>query len=139
MASCAACGHRPSGDERLLAYLLSSHHLSDEELDEAAGRIIGGDPIKPPPELLERARAHLGPARMNEEVPEDPDEELPVGKLVGIVAACLLLTPLFGLALWWSWRSDRPFMAKQALWSAAAGGGVGAVAWLAMMVIQAQG
>lgn len=139
MASCAACGHRPTGEERLLAYLLSSHHLSDKELDEAAGRIIAGDPIDPPPELLERARAHLSPVASEREVPRDPDEELPPWRLVGIVAVSLLLTPLFGLALWWSWREERPKMARQALYAALGTGALGAVAWLAMMAVQVRG
>lgn len=139
MAPCAACGHRPTGDERLHAYLLSSHHLNDEELEEAAGRIIAGDPIDPPPELLERARAHLSPKASTVEIPRDPDEELDPGKLAGIVAISLVLTPLFGLALWWAWRGERPYAARQALYAALGSGALGTIAWVGMMVAQARG
>ncbi len=139
MVSCAACGHRPTGEERLHAYLLSSHHLSDKELEDAAERIIIGDPIDPPPELLERARAHLSPTPSTREVPRDPDEELALGKLIGVVAVNLVLTPLFGLALWLAWRAERPFAAKQVLVASLCTGALAGAAWLAMMGWQAQG
>lgn len=128
MQPCPACGHRPRGEERVLAYLLSSHHLTDEELEDASIRIVSGEKMDPPPELLERARSAISPTAR--ELPEDPDEELPTSRLVGLVVVNVLFSPLVGLVAWWSWRHRHPAQARQALQVTIPVAVIGTLIWL---------
>lgn len=130
MQPCPACGHRPRGEERVLAYLLSSHHLTDEELEDASIRIVSGEALDPPPELIERARSAISPTAR--ELPEDPDEELPLSRVVGLIAANVVFSPLVGFVAWWSWRHRHPAQARQALQATIPVAVIGAITWLVL-------
>ena len=45
----------------------------------------------------------------------DSSEELAGRRLAWLVLACLFLTPLLGLALWWGASHDQPAKARQGL------------------------
>lgn len=116
MGSCPACGQKPVGDERLLSWLLSSQHLPQAELVEAAERISAGTFPKPGPELLAVARDALNPvpdARV--EQPADPDAPLSTRERLQLLAFNVLFTPLVGLVLFLAWRRRRPVAARDAL------------------------
>lgn len=115
MAPCPTCEHLPAGEERALSYLLSSHHLDDDELDGAAARVRAGERPTPPGDLMDVARAVLTASRPGgvDELPHDPGME-PDEKLFVLVTS-LLLTPLMALAAWYGWREQRPRAAKEAL------------------------
>ncbi len=59
LVPCRSCTHVPVGEERTLAWLLSDHHLSPKELEEAARRLRGGEKLAPPEHLLDKARQGL--------------------------------------------------------------------------------
>ncbi len=105
---CPHCGHRPHGDGLLVAWLLSTEHLSPEQLDAAAERIARGDAPRPSDRQLERARVALG-----RHFRSDPG--LTVGQRLGWLAMSALLTPLPGWVAWWWWRRTRPRAAVQVL------------------------
>ena len=152
---CRTCGHVPVADERPMAWLLSDHHLSLEEMEEAARRLRAGEILDPGPELVrvavqEMRRAMPSGRRMpwetEDEVilggpseatavpapewrpPErawpgllDPDGP-PAGRLSRtqmelLVVANVVLTPLFGGVLWWTWRQVCPRAARQVVWA----------------------
>lgn len=105
---CPACGHRPAGDGLLVAWLLSDANLGRAALDAAAARIRAGEPIRPTPNMLAKARRALG-----QDLSSDPG--LSVGQRALIASCSLVLTPLVGWTCWWWWREDRPRAALQAL------------------------
>lgn len=105
---CPACGHAPSGEGLLVAWLLSSEHLSDAELDVAAERIREGKPLRPSNRQLDTARRALGSHF-------DSDPGLTTAQKAALLVTSLLLTPLPGWVLWASWRGQRPRAAWQAL------------------------
>jgi len=108
---CKACGHVPQGDERSVSWLFSLHHLTDECLSEAAGRIRNGERPDPSRALQEMARSTMGAA------PRSDGSRTPLDTrvLVAIAGANLLLTPLAGFAVWFGFRRERPVAAAQAL------------------------
>ena len=106
-SACPACGHRPYGEGLVVAWLLSSEHLDDDELDEVQTRVRHGEPVHPSRRLLMAARRGLG-------MHLSTDPGLTWSEGAGILAANVLLTPLGGwvLALWWA--GARPRAALQA-------------------------
>lgn len=116
MGSCPACGHRPEGEDRLAAWLFSAHHLTQEELQDASERLVGGERLDPSPEMLAVARAALNPVpEARDPLARDPDERLSPRWIALLLACNVVFTPLFGFTAWWSWRSHRPQAARQAL------------------------
>mgnify|MGYP003376344026 CR=1 FL=1 len=105
---CPGCGHRLDSDGRLVAWLLSSDHLSDEELDRVQGRIRAGEAIRPSAAMLDKARRALGRHL-------ETDLGLTVRQRVGLLATSVLLTPLVGWMLFVWWWEVRPRAAVQAL------------------------
>ena len=107
-ATCPACGHRPEGDGLLVAWLLSTEHLSELELERVAARVARGEATRPTERMLDTARraicAHYS-----------TDVGLPTLHLVSLLAVSVLVTPLpaWVLAAWW-WN-ERPRAARQAL------------------------
>ncbi len=59
LVPCRTCTHVPVGEERTLAWLLSDHHLSPKDLEEAARRIRRGEKLAPPEHLMDKARQGL--------------------------------------------------------------------------------
>ena len=105
---CPSCGHTPTGDGLLVAWLLSSQHLSDAELEAAAAHIRDNKPLRPSNRQLDIARRALG-------THYDSDPGLTRRQKAALLATSLLLTPLPGWVLWASWRGQRPRAAWQAL------------------------
>ena len=105
---CPHCGHRADGEGLLIAWLLSSEHLGDEQLEQAAERVRGGESIRPSERMLERARRALGTHFSS-------DPGLDTGQRIALLFTSLLLTPLVGWVLWFWWRRSRPRAAIQAL------------------------
>ena len=105
---CPACGFRSDGEGVLLAWLLSSAHFDDKQLDAASQRIKKGEPLRPTEAMFDRARRALG---------EDlsTDAGLTTQQRLGLLVMSLLITPLpaWVMAVWW-WRS-RPRAALQSL------------------------
>ena len=139
MGSCPACGHRPQGEERLTAWLLSSQHLDEDELAAAAARIAGGEPLQPTPDQIARAREALKPVPEERVERPDPDAGLGFRQKLLFVGVNVVFTPLFGLAAWWSWRTRRPLAARDALQLTLPVVAFFGVAWLTMMWAQATG
>jgi hypothetical protein len=109
---CGACGHRPEGEGLLVAWLLSRHHLSAEQLTRASLRIRQGEALRPSDAQLDKARKSLGRDASS-------DRGLDGLQRGGLLATSFLLTPLVGLTLWWWWRDDRPRSSFQAFWLSA--------------------
>ena len=105
---CPNCGHRPDRDGRLVAWLLSSHHLDDAELDRVQGRIRSGESIRPSARMLDKARRALGRHL-------ETDEGLTTRQRLALLATSVLLTPLVGWVLFVWWWEVRPRAAVQAL------------------------
>lgn len=114
MGSCPACGHRPEGDDRLVAWLLSRQHLDEVELARAAARVAQGEPLQPSAQMLAEARRALFPAAADGE-DGDVDAPLTVEQQVALGVGNLLLTPLLGWTTWALLRRSRPTAARQAL------------------------
>lgn len=104
---CPACGHNSIDEGLLVAWLLSEHHLSEEDLQQAADRVIAGEHIHPSGRLLKKARMALGTHFAS-------DPGLSVRERVLLLATSLLLTPLVGWTCWLWWRQHRPRAAWQA-------------------------
>lgn len=104
---CPACGHRPSGEGVLLAWLLSSENLDEAGLRGVSERVRAGESIRPSRRMLDRARR-----AMRSHFSTDPG--LTVRQVLGLLATNILVTPLVGwvLAIWW--RGERPRAAVQA-------------------------
>ena len=60
LVTCRACGILPTGNERAFAWLLSSEHLSEAELSQAAERILEGEPLRPSKSLQRMAMRRMG-------------------------------------------------------------------------------
>lgn len=105
---CPKCGFRAEGDGLLVAWLLSTEHFSEAELDRVRARVVAGEVIRPTARMLETARRATG-AHFATDVGLDGRERL---ALLGVSIA---LTPLpaWVLAAWW-WN-ERPRAARQAL------------------------
>ncbi len=114
LAPCPDCGYRPEGGDRPLSYLLSSHHLSEPELERAADRLRAGEAAAPPRDLLEIARTELTATQAPLE-DEDRDRGLSREEKFLLLLGDLLLSPLIGLVAWWGWRAERPAASRQAL------------------------
>lgn len=121
---CKACGFVPTGRERQVAWLFSEHHLSPEELDEAARRLRGGERPDPPRALLETARVGMGAAAAGDEGGALRNHEL-----LALTLGNLLLTPLVGFATWWGLSEERPVASAQALRVTVPVAGALALAW----------
>jgi len=121
MGPCPACGHAPRGEERPLAYLFSSHHLSESDLDDVALLIQRGERPDPPEPLLQLARSQLTASRSVLPVPQDPQPRERQGlsreEVWLLVLGNVVATPLVGLAVWWGWRRRHPRAARQVLWA----------------------
>ena len=104
---CPTCGHNPSGDGLLVAWLLSEEHLSETELRQAAARIVAGEFVRPSERLVEKARLALGTHFRS-------DPGMTVSQRLMLLATSLLLTPLVGWTCWYWWREQRPRAAWQA-------------------------
>ncbi|MEN0062031.1 MAG: hypothetical protein AAGA48_07740 [Myxococcota bacterium] len=106
--TCPSCGHRPEGEGKLVAWLISDRHLTSDQLDEVQRRIKAGEAIRPSRESLELARRALGSHFAT-------DEGMTFRQRLALLSTSVVLTPLVGwvLALWW--RRERPRAAMQAL------------------------
>jgi len=139
MALCAACGKAPRGDDRPLAYLFSSHHLSDRELDGVATRIRAGERPDPPEHLLQLARKQLTASLSHlpgvHDEPAVAPRELSREETWMLMAGNVVLTPLIGLAVWWGWRTRHPQAADRVLWLTLPVAGLFAAAWVTMVVL----
>lgn len=105
---CPSCGHRPEGDGRLVAWLLSDRHLTRDQLDQVEQRVKAGESLRPSRASLDVARRALGAHYAT-------DQGLDLRQRLGLLATSLVLTPLPGLVLAMWWRTERPRAAMQAL------------------------
>lgn len=127
---CPACGHRPIGADRELAWLFSDRHLNAAELAEASRRITAGD--RPEPSPTQRRLARRALARVD----QDPMPPLSRGQVAALVAGCALLTPLVGWAVWFGLLTDRPRAARQALAVALPTTALFGLAWVGMLAFR---
>jgi hypothetical protein len=104
--TCPSCGHRPVDDGLLIAWLLSSEHLSDAQLDAAKQRIAEGGTIQPSKRQLRVARRALGRTF-------DSDPGLSLTHRTLLLATSLVLTPLPAWACFAWWLNTRPKAAWQ--------------------------
>ncbi len=139
MVVCGGCGRAPRGHERPLAYLFSSNHLSERELEGVALRIQAGERPDPPEHLLQQARKRLTASLSH--LPGTHHEMAPVQReLIReekwlISLGNVLLTPLVGLAVWWGWRTRHPEAADGVLWLTLPVAGLFGAAWVTMLVL----
>lgn len=103
-----------------MAYLFSSHHLSEEELIAVASRVKAGDRPDPPEHLLQRARSELTQSlsQLPGPVPEAGADQRSLTREEAwlLLLGNVVLTPLLGLAVWWGWRHRHPQAANRVLW-----------------------
>ena len=130
---CPDCHHTPRADDRAIAWLFSSAHLSPEELVEAAKRSQAGEQPPPSRRLIAYAATHAAAGRAGGGAPMTPRQLLAVG--IGSVA----LTPLVGLSVWWGYRATRPAAARQALRISIPIAAVMAVLWLSVIALRLLG
>ncbi len=110
-AICPGCGHRPSEDGLLVAWLLSADNLTPPDLLEAGRRLAEGERLRPTPGALRRAARALGRNARD-------DVGLSRAQRLGLLALSAVVTPWVGLAFAWTWWDLRPRSARQALWVA---------------------
>jgi hypothetical protein len=105
---CPTCGHRPEGEGLLVAWLLSTEHLSEVELERVRGRVASGEVTRPTERMLEQARRAIGAHFAT-------DAGLGTRERLGLLFVSLAFTPLpaWVLAAWW-WN-EQPRAARQAL------------------------
>jgi len=108
---CKACGFTPTGDDRAIAWLFSTHHLTEADLETARTRVLNGVRPDPSKALKDAARLQMGAAPLDEEA----RRPFPPSTLALLALADLLLTPLAGYAVWLGLRTKRPRAARQAL------------------------
>jgi hypothetical protein len=108
---CKACGFTPTGDDRAIAWLFSTHHLTEDELEGARAKVRNGLRPDPSRALKDAARHQMGAAPLDEEA----RQPFPASTLALIGLADVLLTPLAGYAVWLGLRAKRPRAARQAL------------------------
>ncbi len=108
---CKACGFTPTGDDRAVAWLFSTHHLTEDELEVARAKVLNGSRPEPSRALKDAARHQMGAAPLDEEA----RQPFPPSTLALIGLADVLLTPLAGYAVWLGLRTKRPRAARQAL------------------------
>ena len=130
---CPDCLHTPREDDRALAWLFSSAHLSEEEMALAARRIQAGEQPEPPPRLIAHAKTNIASGRAGGGTPLSHRQLLAVG------VGSLVLTPLVGLSVWWGYRTVRPVAARQTLRITIPVGVVMAVFWLSVIVVRLLG
>ena len=107
-AICPSCGHRPVDEGLLTAWLLSTEHLDEVQLDAAAERIREGHPIRPSSRQLTQARKALGRAFAT-----DPGLDWPAR--IGLLVTSLVITPLPAWICFAWWLTSRPRAAWQSL------------------------
>lgn len=105
---CHRCGHRPTGDGLLIAWLLSSEHLSEEQLDAVSTRIEAGESIQPNRAQLNAARRALGRTFAT-------DQGLTRTQWALLVTGSLFLTPLPAWVCWFWWYQTKPRSAWHSL------------------------
>ena len=105
---CARCGHRPIDDGLLVAWLLSSEHLSEDQFESVAARIKAGEVIRPSNKQLKQARKALGRSFAS-------DPGLTGTQRLLLLALSFGLTPLPAWVCFFWWISVRPRAAWQAL------------------------
>jgi len=103
---CPKCGHRPSGEGLLVAWLLSSHHLDEAALKDVSERIAGGEAIRPTERMLNKARRASG-------MTFGTDPGLTNPQRMALLATSLLLTPLLAWACFGCWLTTHPRSAWQ--------------------------
>ena len=130
---CPDCLHTPRDDDRALAWLFSSAHLSADELALAAHRIQAGEQPEPPPRLIEHAKANIASGRAGGGTPLSQRQVLALG------VGSLVLTPLVGLSVWWGFRTVRPVAARQALRITVPIGAVMGALWLSVIALRLLG
>ncbi len=144
MGPCPACTYLPDGDDRPLSYLLSSHHLSDEELERAAERIRAGESVSPPPSLVEVARVvsvRRSAARVELTATQAEGDDNPRDRGLNreekflLVLGDILFTPLIGVAAWWGLRVERPVASRQALLITAPVAALLTAVWITAVVL----
>jgi hypothetical protein len=108
---CKACGFTPTGDDRAIAWLFSTHHLTEAELEIARERVRNGVRPDPSKALKDAARQQMGAAPLDEEA----RRPFPPSTLALLALADFVLTPLAGYAVWLGLRTKRPRAARQAL------------------------
>jgi len=104
---CPACGHRPVDDGLVIAWLMSTNHLSEEQVDAASERVRAGGVIRPSDRQVAKARKALGRAFAT-----DPGLGIPMSLLLLVTG--LVLTPLPAWICWAWWLNRRPRAAWQA-------------------------
>lgn len=105
---CTRCGHRPVDDGLLVAWLLGTPHLSEEQLVSVSQRIKDGETIRPSTKQLNRARKALGKSFGS-------DPGLTGNQRLQLIALSFVLTPLPGWVCFFWWLNTRPRSAWQAL------------------------
>ena len=105
---CARCGHRPIDDGLLVAWLLSSEHLSEDQFASVAARIREGETIRPSRKQLKQARRALGRSFSS-------DPGLTSSQRLLLLALSFGLTPLPAWVCFFWWITARPRAAWQSL------------------------
>lgn len=103
---CARCGHRPVDDGLLVAWLLSTNHLSAEELPMIAQRIRDGKTIRPSEKQLRVARRALGRSFAS-------DPGLSGNQRLVMLGLSFVATPLPAWVCFFWWITTRPRAAWQ--------------------------
>jgi len=106
--ACPACGDVPARGRLPVAWLLSTHFLSEAELTLAGERIRQGDPLSPRPEYLRQARDAVRRA-----LGADPGLSQLERAALAFTSVFITSAPALVLA-WWDWNT-RPRRARQAV------------------------
>ena len=108
LVPCKACGFVPLRQDRAVAWLFSTHHLDEWELEEAERRIRAGDVPAPSKALRGMAQRAMGAI----DAPIIEDRPLNAYEVLLLIITEVILTPLVGLALWHGLRERRPRAAR---------------------------